>query len=127
MTASSRQNLRTKLSNTQHSTRLYFQPCRIPTRHGIYTSLPREPVPARKRENYGYRYIYIREHYSEQVPCTQHTHTSGYRARESSTELPTPEDGKFQHGGTSMLQLQCRDHPTDGNFQEGTQSRLNPK
>ena len=92
-------------------------------------SFPREPIPARKREKYGYRHIYIREHYSEQVPCTQHTHTSGYRfrARESSTELPTTEDGKFQHGGTSMLQLQCRDHPTDGNFQEGTQSRLNPK
>ena len=53
--------------------------------------------------------IYIRKHYSEQVPCTQCTHTSGYRfrARESSTELPTTEDGKFQHGGTSMLQLQC--------------------
>ena len=78
------------------------------------TSFPREPVPARKREKYGHRYIYIREHYSEQVPCTQHTHTSGYRARESSTELPTTEDGKFQHGGTSILQLQCRDHPTDG-------------
>ena len=39
--------------------------------HGKDVSLPREPVPARKRENYGYRYIYIREHYSEQVPCTQ--------------------------------------------------------
>ena len=76
---------------------------------------------------YGYRYIHIRKHYSEQVPCTQHTHTSGYRARESSTELPTTEDGKFQHGDTSMLQLQCRNHPKDGNFQEGTRSRLNPK
>ena len=32
-------------------------------------------------------------HYSEQVPCTQHTHTS--------------RDGKFQHGGISMLQLLC--------------------
>ena len=37
--------------------------------------------------------IYIREHYSEQVPCTQHTHTS--------------RDGKFQHGGISKLQLLC--------------------
>ena len=77
------------------------------SRHGKDASLPRELVPARKRENYGHRYIYIREHYSEQVPCTQHTHTSGYRARESSTELPATEDGEFQHGGTSMLQLQC--------------------
>ena len=108
----------------------YFQTCRIPTRHGKYTNfpretapagkrgihtsrygkdvnLPREPVPARKRGIHGYKYIYIREHYSEQVPCTQHIHTSGYRARESSTELPATEDGKFQHGGTSMLQLQC--------------------
>ena len=106
------------------------QPCRIPIRHGKHTifpreavparkrrihtsrhgkdaSLPRKPIPARKREKYGYRYIYIREHYSEQVPCTQYTHTSGYRARKSSTELPATEDGKFQHGGTSMLQLQC--------------------
>ena len=90
------------------------------------TSFSREPIPAMKREKCGYRYIYIREHYSEQIPCTQHTHTSGYRARESSTELPTTEDGKFQHGGTSILQLQCRDHPTDGNFQEETWSRLNP-
>ena len=125
-TASSRQNSFAQLSNTQHFTRLYFQTCRIPTRHGKYTifpretapagkrgihtsrhgkdvNLPREPVPARKRGIYGHRYIYIREHYSEQVPCTQHTHTSGYRARESSTELPTTEDGKFQHGGTSIL------------------------
>ena len=61
------------------------------------------------KEIYGYRYTHIREHYSEQVSCTRRTHTSGYRfqARESSTELPTTEDGKFQHGGTSMLQLQC--------------------
>ena len=79
------------------------QTCRIPTRHGKYTSFPREPVPARKREEYGYRYIYIREHYSEQVPYAQHTHTP----RESSTELPTTEDRKFQHGGTSILQSQC--------------------
>ena len=73
--------LRAKLSNTQHSTRFYFQTCRIPTRHGKYTifpretapagkrgihtsrhgkdvNLPREPVPARKREINGYRYIY---------------------------------------------------------------------
>ena len=106
-TASSRQNSFAQLSNTQHFSRLYFQTCRIPTRHGKYTSFPREPVPARKREKYGYRYIYIREHYSEQVPCTQHTYTSGYRARKSSTKLPTTEDGKFRHGGTSMLQLQC--------------------
>ena len=77
------------------------------SRHGKDVNLPREPVPARKRGIHGYRYIYIREHYSEQVPYTQHTHTSGYRARESSTELPATEDGKFQHGGTSMLQLQC--------------------
>ena len=79
------------------------QPCRIPIRHGKHTTFPREPVPARKREKHGYRYIYNREHYSEQAPCTQHTHTS----RKSSTELPATEDGKFQHGGTSMLQLQC--------------------
>ena len=102
------------------------QPCRIPIRHGKYTILPREAVPARKRrihtsrhgkdaslpgkpisarkrEKHGYRYIYIREHYSEQVPCIQCTHTS----RKSSTELPATEDGKFQHVGTSMLQLQC--------------------
>ena len=75
------------------------------SRHGKDASLPRKPIPARKREKYGYRYIYIREHHSEQVPCTQYTHTSGYRARKSSTELPATEDGKFQHGGTSMLQL----------------------
>ena len=55
------------------------------------------------REKHGYRYIYNREHYSEQAPYTQHTHTS----RKSSTELPATEDGKFQHGGTSRLQLQC--------------------
>ena len=79
------------------------QPCRIPTRHGKCTTIPREPVPARKREKHGYRYIYNREHYSEQAPCTQRTHTS----RKSSTELPATEDGKFQHGGTSRLQLQC--------------------
>ena len=96
-TASSRQNSFAQLSNTQHFTRLYFQTCRIPTRHGKYTILPRESVPARKRGIYGYRYIHIREHYSEQVPCTQHTHTPGYRARESSTELPATEDGNFQH------------------------------
>ena len=70
-------------------------------------------VPARKREIYGYRYIYIRNHYfdqlSEQVLYTQCTHTSGYRlqARESSSELPMTEDGKFQHGGISKLQCQC--------------------
>ena len=57
----------------------------------------------RKREKHGYRYIHIRDHCSEQAPCTQQTHTS----RKSSTELPATEDGKFQHGGTSMLQLQC--------------------
>ena len=66
------------------------QPCRIPIRHAKHTIFPREAVPARKRRIH-----------------TQHTHTSGYRARKSSTELPATEDGKFQHGGTSMLQLQC--------------------
>ena len=69
------------------------------SRHEKDVNLPREPIPAKKRGIYGYRYIHIREHYSEQVSCTQHTHTSGYRARESSTELPATEDGKFQHGG----------------------------
>ena len=76
-------------------------------------NFPRETVPARKREIYGYRYIYIRDHHfdqlSEQVPYTQCTHTSGYRlqARESSSELPMTRDGKFQHGGISKLQCQC--------------------
>ena len=64
---------------------------------------PRKPIPARKREKHGPRYIYTREHYSEQAPCTQRTHTS----RKNSTELPATEDGKLQHGGTSMLQFQC--------------------
>ena len=64
----------------------------------------------RKREICGYRYIYIRDHHSdqlsEQVLCTQCTHTSDYRARESSSgELQ--EDGSFQHEGTSILQCQC--------------------
>ena len=60
----------------------------------------------------GYRYIHIRDHQfdqlSEQVLHTQCTHTSGYRlqARESPPEFPTPEDGKFQHGGISKLQCQ---------------------
>ena len=111
---------------TQQQYLQHDQPCRIPIRHGKHTifpreavparkrkihtsrhgndaSLPRKPIPARKREKHGYRYIYIRKHYSEQAPYTQRTHTS----RESSTELPATEDGKFQHGGTSMLQLQC--------------------
>ena len=50
---------------------------------------------------------------SEQVPCTQHTHTS--------------RDGKFQHGGISKFQLLCWCNPTDGKFQKRTRSRLNPK
>ena len=83
------------------------------TSHGKHTNFPRETVPARKREIYGYRYIQIRDHHfdqlSEQVPCTQHTHTSGYRlqAKESSSELPTTEDGKFQHEDISTLQHEC--------------------
>ena len=66
-----------------------------------------------KVEIHGYRYIYIRNHHfdqlSEQVLYTQRTHTSGYRlqARESSSELPMTEDGKFQHGCISKLQCQC--------------------
>ena len=85
----------------------------MPTRHGKHTKFPRETVPARKRETFGYRYIYIRNYHfdqlSEQVLSTQHTHTSGYRlqARESSSELPMTEDGKFHHGGISILQYQC--------------------
>ena len=56
---------------------------------------------------------FIRNHHfdqlSEQVLCTQCTHTSGYRlqARESSSELPVTEDGRFQHEGISTLQCQC--------------------
>ena len=46
-------------------------------------------------------YIYIREHYFGQALYVQHTHTP----KESSTELPTTGDGKFQHSGTSMLQF----------------------
>ena len=74
------------------------------------TNFPRETVPARKREIFGYRYIYIRNHHfdqlSEQALYTQRTHTPGYRlqARESLSELPMTEDGKFQHGGISTLQ-----------------------
>ena len=88
----------------------------------MHADFPREPVPARKGEIHiedqneaicGYRYIYIRNHHSdqlsEQVLCTQHTHTSGYRlkARESPSEFPMTEDGKFQYGGISTLQHQC--------------------
>ena len=51
--------------------------------HRKHVSLPREPVPARKREIHGYRYIYIRKYHfdqlSEQVLHTQCTHTPGYR------------------------------------------------
>ena len=50
MTAPPRQNFLTELSNTQYLARLYFQPCRIPTRHGKHTIFSRETVPARKRE-----------------------------------------------------------------------------
>ena len=49
MTTSSRQNSFAQLSNTQHFTRLYFQTCRIPTRHEKYTNFPRETAPAGKR------------------------------------------------------------------------------
>ena len=75
--------------------------------------ISRETVPARKREICGYRYIHIRDHHfdqlSEQGLHNQRTHTSGYRlqARESSSELPMIEDGKFQHRGISKLQCQC--------------------
>ena len=75
--------------------------------------IPRETVPARKREIFGYRYIYIRNYHfdqlSEQVLYTQCTHTPGYRlqAREISTKLPMTEDEKFQNGGISRLQYQC--------------------
>ena len=47
---------------------------------------------------------------SEQVLCTQHTHTSGYRlqARDSSPgELQPTEYGNFQPKGTSIPQCQC--------------------
>ena len=63
-------------------------------------NIPRETIPARKRENHGYGYIYIRNHHSdlsEQVLCTQHTYISG--------ELQ--EDANLQHEGTSILQCQC--------------------
>ena len=112
-TAVPSQSLRAKLLHTQLTEEHCFQPCRILTRHGKYTNFPRKTVPAKKREICGYRYIYIRDHdsdqLSEQVFCTQCTHTSGYRlqAREISSELPMTEDGKFQHGGISTLQCQC--------------------
>ena len=92
---------------------------KISTKHGKYAIFPSEPVPARKEIHVGnqteairgYRYIYIRnDQLSEQVLCTQCTHTSGYRlqAREgSSGELPMTEDGNFQYEGTSILQHHC--------------------
>ena len=113
MTAVPSQSLWAKLFNTQPTEEHCLQPCRILTRHGKYTNFPRETVPVRKREIHGHRYIHIRDHHfdqlSEQVPCTQHTHTSGYRlqAKESSSGLPTTEDGKFQHEGISTLQCEC--------------------
>ena len=68
------------------------------SRHGKDASLPRKPISARKREKHGYRYIYIREHYSEQAPCTQRTHTS----RESSTELQ-----QLKMESSNMVALPC--------------------
>ena len=55
----------------------------------------------------------MRDHHfdqiSEQVLCPQCTHTPGDRlqARESSSELPATEEGKFQHEGISTPQCQC--------------------
>ena len=41
--------------------------------------------------------------------------------------IRTSNDWRFQHEGISTLQRQCWDNPTDGCFQEGTQSKLDPK
>ena len=37
------------------------------------------------------------------------------------------EDGNFQYEGSSVLQHQCRDNPTDRCFQKGTWSMPDPE
>ena len=44
---------------------------------------------------------------SGSTSLNRHSMLSTHTPKESSTELPTTGDGKFQHGGTSMLQSQC--------------------
>ena len=71
--------------------------------------------------NYLNRYSALSAHLA--APLSSLTHQAAdYKPEKTHMENFQTQDGNFQHGGTSLLQHQCRDNPTDGCFQEGIRS-----